>query len=202
MVYCAAFPLPRFFRFLTPRIGSVVIEAQTELDNLRSLDPRTVAAVHERYFAELFRYARFRTGDAQVAEDIASEALVRLLEAVSSGKGPATSLRGWLMGTLSNLVNDHFRLAYGRPTDELSEELRSNGPDLGALAEEKEQKAVVRQALGGLTAEQQHVLSLRFGSELSLEETAQAMDRSVNAIKALQFRALASLRRELEARRP
>jgi RNA polymerase sigma-70 factor (ECF subfamily) len=105
------------------------------------------------------------------------------------------------MGTLANLVNDHFRQAYGKPTQELSEDLHSNSPDLSALAEQNERQTAVRHALGRLTVEQQHVLSLRFGSELSLEETAQLMDRSANAIKALQFRALTSLRRELEARR-
>ena len=72
--------------------------------------------------------------------------------------------------------------------------------DVSALAEQSERQADVRRALHRLTPEQQHVLSLRFGSELSLEETAQLMERSVNAIKALQFRALAGLRRELERR--
>jgi DNA-directed RNA polymerase specialized sigma24 family protein len=31
--------------------------------------------------------------------------------------------------------------------------------------------------------------------ELSLEETSQAMDKSVNAVKVVQYRALAALRR-------
>jgi DNA-directed RNA polymerase specialized sigma24 family protein len=46
-----------------------------------------------------------------------------------------------------------------------------------------------------LTTEQQNVLALRFGDGYSLEETAAAMRKNVNAIKALQFRALASLQR-------
>jgi RNA polymerase sigma-70 factor (ECF subfamily) len=46
-----------------------------------------------------------------------------------------------------------------------------------------------------LTPEQQHVLALRFGEGFSLEETAAVMNKNVNAIKALQFRALASLQR-------
>ena len=48
-----------------------------------------------------------------------------------------------------------------------------------------------------LTSEQQHVLALRFGGEYTLEETAEMMGRKVNAIKALQFRALRTLRRHL-----
>jgi RNA polymerase sigma-70 factor (ECF subfamily) len=48
-----------------------------------------------------------------------------------------------------------------------------------------------------LTGEQQHVLALRFGGAYSLEETAVLVGSNVNAIKALQFRALQSLRRAL-----
>ena len=172
-------------------------EPDFELEGLRSLDPRAVTAIHDRFFNQLYRYAAYRTGDSLLAEDLASEAFVRMLEAVRAGKGPNTSLRGWLVGTMANLVNDHFRRTYGRPTESLSEGLRSGSPDLGELAEERERMAAVRVALKRLTPEQQHVLALRFGNELSLEETAQLMDRSANAIKALQFRALASLRREL-----
>ena len=182
------------------RITIPVNEPLSELTALRSLDAEAISAIHTRYFPELYRYAAYRTGDDQLAEDLASETLVRLLEAIRSGKGPTTSLRGWLLGALANQVNDHFRRAYARPTSELSEDLRANGKDLSTLAEDSDQRAAVRRALGRLTAEQQHVLSLRFGSELSLEETAGLMDRSVNAVKALQFRALASLRRELEGR--
>jgi RNA polymerase sigma-70 factor (ECF subfamily) len=55
----------------------------------------------------------------------------------------------------------------------------------------------MNEAYARLTAEQQHVLALRFGQGYSLEETATFMDRNVNAVKALQFRALAALQRGL-----
>lgn len=202
MVYSRHWPPPG--PLPTPAIqrsAELVTEVTPEIMALRSLDAEAVSAVHARYYLELYRYAAYRTGDPQLAEDLASETLVRLLESLHAGRGPTSSLRGWLMGTAANLVNDHYRQAYGRPTEELTETLHSNTPDVSVLAEQSERQADVRRALHRLTPEQQHVLSLRFGSELSLEVTAQLMDRSVNAIKALQFRALAGLRRELEARR-
>jgi RNA polymerase sigma-70 factor (ECF subfamily) len=60
-----------------------------------------------------------------------------------------------------------------------------------------EQRRAVQSALSRLTDEQQHVLALRFGGGFSLEETAGLMGKNANAIKALQFRALAALRRAL-----
>jgi len=197
MLYSRLRPPPTRLAGSEPRLKPDVTERSFELAALRLLEPEAVSAVHARYFPELYHYAAYRTGDDQLAEDLASETLARMLEALHGGRGPTTSLRGWLMGTLANLVNDHFRRAYARPTTELSDDLHANGKDPTALAEDSEQRANVRRALGQLTPEQQHVLTLRFGSELSLEETAALMERSVNAVKALQFRALASLRRAL-----
>jgi RNA polymerase sigma-70 factor (ECF subfamily) len=54
---------------------------------------------------------------------------------------------------------------------------------------------ILRAALLKLTGEQQDVITLRFGQGLSLHETAEIMDKSVGAVKALQHRALASLAR-------
>jgi RNA polymerase sigma-70 factor (ECF subfamily) len=61
----------------------------------------------------------------------------------------------------------------------------------------REQNRFVQQACAQLTEEQQQVLALRFGQEYSLEETATLLNKNVNAVKALQFRALAALQREI-----
>ena len=74
-------------------------------------------------------------------------------------------------------------------------------PDLGSsLTDEidrRQQTNSVRQAYAQLTSEQQNVLALRFGDGYSLEETATVMQKKVNAVKALQFRALAALQRQI-----
>jgi RNA polymerase sigma-70 factor (ECF subfamily) len=72
-----------------------------------------------------------------------------------------------------------------------------HGPSLVAEVDQREQSQVVNDAYAQLTADQQHVLALRFGHGYSLEETAAFMNKNVNAVKALQFRALAALQREL-----
>jgi len=58
----------------------------------------------------------------------------------------------------------------------------------------------LRTALGTLTEEQQQVVMLRFVAEQSTAEVAQALEKTENAIKQLQFRALRSLGRLLEQR--
>ncbi|MFQ5616825.1 MAG: sigma-70 family RNA polymerase sigma factor [Anaerolineales bacterium] len=170
---------------------------QTELQGLRDLDPQAITVIHNRYYPDVYRYARYRIDDAATAEDIAAEVFARLLEAVNAGRGPKTTLRGWLMGTASNLVNDHYRKSYKYQTSPLPEELQADSPGPAALVEKLEQHATVRTALKKLTPAQQNVLALRFGAGYSLEETANAIGKKVNAVKQLQFRALAALRRNI-----
>lgn len=168
-----------------------------DLKGVRSLDPEAISAVHERYYAEIFRYAYHRCGDGTVSEDIAGEVFVRMLEALHRGKGPKDNVRGWLYGTAANLIHDHFRDLYRKPVESLPEEVRDGELDPESYVEQRTDIEKVLNATHYLTEEQQQVLSLRFGSGLSVEETAGVMDKKTNAVKALQFRALHALRRNL-----
>lgn len=167
------------------------------LNGLRKLDQQTISAVYDQHFSEVYRYVLYRIGDATVAEDIASDVFVRLLEAVQNGNSPQTNIKGWLIGTASHVVIDHMRRKYRRPEEEISDSEPDRSPSVAAEVDEREQNRVVNEAYEQLTPEQQHVLALRFGQGYSLEETAASMNKNVNAIKALQFRALAALQREV-----
>lgn len=165
------------------------------LSGLRKLDPQSISTIYDQYFPEVYRYVRYRVNDDAVAEDIASDVFVRLLEAVQKRRGPETNIKGWLIATASNVVNDHLRRQYRRPTETLLDTMPDAGANVHAQVDLREQNRAVQAAYAQLTSEQQHVLVLRFGQGYSLEETASHMKKKVNAVKALQFRALASLQR-------
>lgn len=177
------------------------IEREDTLKRARKLDISALAQIHDQYYPEIYRYVRYRLDDEQACEDIASEVFLRLLDALHQKRGPNQSLRGWLFGVASNLVNDHLRHHYARPVEELKENLDNghlgltNSPE--QFLEDSFQRQEVRQAFQKLTGEQQHVLALRFADDRSLEETARIIGKSISAVKALQFRAVASLRRYL-----
>jgi RNA polymerase sigma-70 factor (ECF subfamily) len=173
-------------------------EEQSELEGLKNLDSQAIGAVYDRYFADVYRFVYYRLNDEQVAEDISSDTFIRLLEAVKKRRGPQTNLKGWLLATASHAVTDHLRQAYRHPTEALSDMIPNGAAS--SLTDEVDHREMVhsfQQAYTHLTAEQQSVLALRFGDGYSLEETARVMQRNVNAIKALQFRALAALQRNI-----
>ena len=172
---------------------------QTLLAGLRDLDAQIITKVHEIYYPMIYRYAHYRQGDATIAEDLASETFIRLLEAIHAGNGPRTSLRGWLMGTISNIVNDHYRVAYNKPIEPLQEDALARSGNPVSHSERSDQEAALREALLKLTPDQQHIITLRFGTGCSLAETAKIVGIKTNAVKQLQFRALNALRKHVKA---
>lgn len=176
---------------------------RSEIDRLNTLDPLEVTTIHDRYYPDVFRFARFRVSDEVIAEDIAGDVFMRLLEAVHAGHGPHTNLRGWLLRTTANIVNDHFRKFYRQPKEDSSEILEVSSDlylpqsDPVVLLDQAERNRLLQLAIDGLTDTQKLVISLRFGNRFSLEETAQIMGKNSNTIKALQYRALMTLRQKL-----
>jgi len=174
-----------------------IYDDHSALNGLRKLDSQSIGAIYDQYFSEVYRYVRYRVNDDTLAEDIASDVFVRLLEAAQKKQAPQTSLKGWLIATASHAINDHLRRKYRRPTEALSDSISDDSPGIQMEVDLREQNRMVQSAYAQLTTEQQDVLALRFGQGYSLEETAIYMKKQVNAVKALQFRALAALQRQV-----
>ncbi len=181
----------------TLQLPTMSMPESRELESLQRLDPQAISAVYDRYFPEVFKFVRYRLSDEHLAEDIASDVFIRLLEAIKAGRAPQTSLKAWLLGTASHIVTDHLRKTYRRPESELPETMPDLTPDPTQTFEHKDRERRLKGALSSLTDEQQNVITLRFGQGYSLEETAALMKKNVNAIKQLQFRALAALNRAM-----
>ncbi len=174
-----------------------MINDENAINGLKELDRQVIGEIYDQYFSDVYRYIFYRVSDATQAEDISSDVFLRLIEASQSGKGPQTNLKGWLIATASHIVADQFRKKYRRPEEEIPDEMPDQAPLPTAEVDQREQNRVVESAYKMLTPEQQEVVALRFGQGYSLEETAAIMNKNINAVKALQFRALAALSREI-----
>lgn len=166
----------------------------------RKLDQDALAAIHDHFYPQIYRYIRYRLDDDELSEDLASDVFLRLVDALRRRQGPDTNLAGWLFSTASHLVMDAIRRKYRRPQIAL-EGLEL--PDPTTPEDAAERSLLSRELLAALAAlkpHEQHVLTLRFAEERPLEEVAQIMKKSIGAVKVLQFRAVAALRKVIEGR--
>jgi RNA polymerase sigma factor (sigma-70 family) len=113
-------------------------------------------------------------------------------------RGPQQHLRGWLFRITRNELARHY--GHGRQISETGlEDWMAHSPDddpeIALIRTSDTQR--VRRALQMLVADQQDVLLLRFAEGLNIHETAEALGKSTNAVKSLQFRAVQTLRQIL-----
>jgi RNA polymerase sigma-70 factor (ECF subfamily) len=160
----------------------------------KPLDKQDLVEIYEELSPALYRYAVRLLGDQETAEDCVSETFSRFLHAVRMGGGPKENVRAYLYRVAHNWITDHYRRSREttQPLD-LDEPVDSSTNPAHMVAEEQEHHQV-RKALLSLPPDQQQVIALRFLDEMSHEEVALILEKTVEATRALQYRALTTLR--------
>ena len=177
-------------------------DLETLLAQAHQFDPRALSALHDLFYPQVFRYVSYRIEDQQTCEDLTSEVFIRLLDFFKNKHGNIHKVKAWMLSTANHLIQDHYRASYRRQEEWI--ENHENIPSRHSPEEEFDKDFTsqeLRRALVHLTGAQQHVITLRFSQEMSLQETAETMNKSIEAVKVLQFRALAALRRQLDKAR-
>ncbi len=166
------------------------------LAQARQGNQQAIAKIYEAYFDAIFQFIRWRVDDSSLAEDLTSEVFFKFLNALRSRSAPRQSLRGWLFRVARNVLHDHYRHAVVTVELDKGSEI-PYGVDHEAQLISSMDAEQVRRFIRRLAVDQQEVLALRFGQTLSLQATAEAMGKSVEAVKSLQFRAISALRQML-----
>jgi len=179
--------------------GARLQTSDSLLKCIRQWDENALTRVYDQYAPAIYRYAYRLTGHTQTAQEIVSDTFYRLLLALKNGGGPEQHLSAWLYRVAHNLIVDFYRRQPEQDQVTLDEALHVAVSD---MHEERilrrEEVERVRHALWLLTPLQQQIIALRFLEGLTNEQVAQCVERTVGAVKALQHRALDSLRRVLE----
>jgi len=170
------------------------------IERARKLDDEAWQIIFNRHYPRIYSYLYYKVGDPDVAEDLSGEVFERAVKNIRQFRSRGSGLAGWLTRIAQNLAHDHHRRRYSRPPDplELNESWISDGLDPSRQVLSQESAAYLHQALQKLTPQQRDVILLRFIAQMRTPEVAKIMGKTEGAIKALQHRALASLRRELE----
>ncbi len=179
-----------------------VTDERKLLQRAQSFDEQALAELYDRYAPLIYAYLYRRVRSAQLAEDLTAETFVRVLEAIQADRPWHTSFRSWLYRIAHNLVIDHFRQQPPQPSVGLDEQPLAAPDDLETVLSRRLSRRRLQQAIELLTVDQQHVLALRFGQQMTAREVAALLGKSEGAIEALQRRALAALRRILEEEVP
>ncbi|MBI5288738.1 MAG: sigma-70 family RNA polymerase sigma factor [Chloroflexi bacterium] len=165
------------------------------IERARRMDEDAWRLIVDLHYERLCMFLQNRTGNSHVAEDLASQVFTEAVARIGSYQWRGLPFAAWLFRIARNLSADHHRKWAGREGALVDSAVEHE--ELQRLEREAD-RAQVRQALASLTDEQRQVLDLRFVADLSVAETAAMIDKTEGATKAIQHRALASMRRLLE----
>jgi RNA polymerase sigma-70 factor (ECF subfamily) len=175
------------------------------LERARELDRSALGMLYRRFMPVVYRYVLARVGNVPTAEDVTSETFFAVVDGIASMHAQdELSFAAWVLGIARHKIAIHFRRL--RPDKIESESLleedeqpvaTAQAGDPLAVMTARESWAEVVTALNKLTEDQQAVVLYRCVLGYSTNEVAQLLQKQPNAIRVLQYRALASLARHL-----
>jgi RNA polymerase sigma-70 factor (ECF subfamily) len=165
---------------------------------LKANDDAAYCEVLARFGDSLYGYIYSITGDHHLSEDILSETYLRMVEKIDTYTFYGAPFKAWLYRIAHNLAINTLKRAQRLVAVEALETVAPPVDDPATTIAARLEADDLRIALGELTKEQQQVVLLRFVAQQSPAEVAQALEKTENAVKQLQFRALRSLGRLLE----
>ena len=141
-----------------------------------------------------------RMHGAAVPDDLASETFIGVFTGLSGFSGDEDGLRRWVFTIAHRRLLDDWRKRSRRP--QLADEPGDLSTHVGGDVEDDVLVRVgaenVELLCDTLPTDQRSVILLRILADLTVEQVAEVMDRSVASVKALQRRGLRSLRNCLE----
>ena len=189
----------------TARADAPTVEASAPFASLLSAASEGAewawTRLYQTYAGRVLGYLRSR--GAVDAEDLVGDVFLQIARNLPTFEGDEPAFRSWLFMVAHHRLIDERRRRTRRPVhlvDEPHELDRPAAVDVEAVAIGSISHADTLALLDELTEDQRAVIVMRMLGGLTLEETAQAMEKTLGAVTQLQRRALGALRKMLERR--
>lgn len=164
-------------------------------------DKRAFGQLADRHSQRAYRVALRIVGDADLAREMVQEALLQAYLGLSTLRTPA-QFAAWLSGIVQNICRTYLRaqrrLRLGDASlDEADWTVVDPMTDPAVQLERQEETHLIQQAIAALSPKNQAATQLYYIEAMRVEEVAQALNVSANAIKGRLFQARKQLQSEL-----
>jgi RNA polymerase sigma factor (sigma-70 family) len=158
------------------------------------------AAFYDEFLPQVYRYVRYRVADTAIAEDLTATIFEKALRAWNERRKP-NSVAPWIFRIARNTVVSHYRwrsLRLQVPLDSAEGE-----PSVDATPEESvlhsERWTHIQDGIQTLSHREQHIIALKFGSELTNRAIAPIVGVSEGNVAVILHRAMRKLHVHLES---
>ena len=173
-------------------LSTTIADRADFIERLKSFEREAWDRLYDEYFPRMYRYLRVHVGDPHEAEELAAQVFEQACKAIRRFRYRGAPLSSWLYRIAHDLMVDWQRRRSRRKETPVSGDL----PSADSLSS-VETRDLLSRAMSKLTREQREVLVLRHIEGHSSASAGELMGKGGNAIRALEFRALAAMRRAL-----
>ena len=171
-----------FLAELNEKVAGTVAQAFTRL--------------YEQYLPKVFRYVNYRINDVEMAEDITSIIFEKALTRFTTYRAEKANFSTWIFSIARNAVIDHYRSSRKIQKVPLEEAFHfsteKENPEEEALR--NEECRLLRQCLLRLSTQEQEIISLKFGAEMTNRQIARTTGLSDSNVGVILYRAVRKLR--------
>ena len=156
------------------------------------LPPDAFARFYDRASREVYRYlCRAVLGNRSLAEDLTQETFMSVVAAIHAGRAELESMP-WVIGVARHKLIDHYPRAESEQRRMALVWAGRSGAEEDVDLDREDPSRVV-EMLRELSPSHRLVLALHYVDELSVDEIAKLLQRSVHATESLLVRARRSL---------
>jgi RNA polymerase sigma-70 factor, ECF subfamily len=162
----------------------------------RSADKHAFQRLHELHVERIHRFAAFKVGRPEEADEITSEVFFRAWEYMTSQK--VDNVTAFLYKVARNIIADHYRKS--KRTEPLTPALEATTAAPGSFTHDLEIHEEAEQLLSlmaSLKPEHREVLAMRYQDEMSIAEIAEILGKNSNAVRVLLYRAKQAIKRKV-----
>lgn len=172
------------------------------LDSARRGDEAAWSEIYRGLAPAVLGY--LRANGASEPEDVLSEAFLQVARDVHRFEGDEERFRSWVFTIVHHRLIDARRHQARRPVDLVAEPPEPERPPhadetadavLASIGAEE-----IRSVVDAVSPDQRQVLLMRVLGDMTVEQVAEALGKRPGAVKALQRRGLAAVKRELARR--
>lgn len=184
-----------------PPVESALPGRRAAISELDDID-----ALEKKHGARLRRFVTYSTGDADLAETVAQDTLLRAYRGRENFRGDC-SVNTWLTGIAINITREHLRSVRFKfwrqvrttavDVDEMASFIPSDAvsPERQLLAKERVKN--LYKALETLSPNQRTIFLMKFSEELSVDEISKILGMGANTVRTHLHRALKAIRARL-----
>lgn len=163
-------------------------------------DPDAFGMLYDYYFEQIYRFIYLKVNLKEDAEDLSHQVFLKALKKIKDYEERGFPFSAWLYRIARNEVIDFYR---GDKQNTSLEDLENvltgqDDKDIKDSIDFKIQIENVKKAIQKINPNYQDVIIMRFVENLSIKEIAQILNKTEGAVKLMQHRAIAALKKILK----